>query len=203
MTFFRVWKTTFPLGTNESNTASREIRNIRHDVDERIDSLGIAFSDDPIVGTNLKYDYFSWCAWNWSGETNITLSSPSGSGINLGNSTQHNIFCPINIPRGCIITTLDVQSSIGNGSAGSVGYMRLKYVDCTGGSAAITTIESFLLSSGAGAVNDEFTLATPHTIDTTATNYKYYYLELDVLNAAAASTFFGARLGYKTPPLFW
>lgn len=61
MAFTNVWSNIIPAGSDPANTADDEIRQLRLDIDERMDSIVGDWSADPIVGLTTIRKTVHWC----------------------------------------------------------------------------------------------------------------------------------------------
>jgi len=194
MAYTNAWNEALP-GDNDPATAAADMRKIRLDVRERMETLlgpGNWITDPVSFATALQVMYIPHHAFQLysnSGSSTLTVGTAGIAHSAVGGSVTY--YAPLYIPRGVSVSQLSV---IGTTTAGgSTITATLEELDATTGTVALNVRGTATMPTGTaqGVVSASIT----HTIDSTATNYKLYYFKV-VVNTATGATFTGLSLTY-------
>lgn len=200
MAYTNIWSVLTPANLDSSAGAAADMRKIRLDIQERMETLlGTGnWATDPVtvLGSSDLYLMYHWSDFNILSATGgVTWAAVVGTqyGIAPSSTTTGTMYCPMVIPRGVTITSIEI---LGGTGATSTLTLTLEDIDATTGTIALTTHAT--ASMLAGTTQSSKASATVSVqVDTTLTNYRHYYLKL-VLVASSANTawFQGARVNY-------
>ena len=147
MAYSRAWSNITPTGSALANTIDDEVRNLRQDIQERMDTLLGAgkWATDPVADLTGKVLYIPGWAGMKGADTGVGFVAAS-DGLSLTNLGNCIWYIPIVLPQGCTITGIQVPYSLGAGQTldvilTSVGGANL-------GSASVSGISSGNLSLG-------------------------------------------------------
>lgn len=191
MAYTNVWSTATPANSDPA-TAAADIRKLRLDIQERMDTiLGSGnWAADPVpVSSNVLKEYIHWSQFvPYSGAAAWSAASGSLYGVSPNAGGTYVMYAPIIIPRGVTITELEITGQTNVGSTNTFT-LTLESVDATTGTVAQATLATATIptqtpqttkSSGAVSV----------AIDSTSTNYIFYYLKLAITAAGSGSCWF-------------
>lgn len=198
MAYTNVWSTSTPANLDSSSGAAADMRKIRLDIQERMETLlGVGnWSVDPVgVLSNDLFMMFHWSDFSMLSGTAGAWTAAVGTlyGASYGSANTAAFYCPLILPRGVEITEIEV---LGQTGAGSSLTLTLEEVDATTGTVTQTTHATATMAAGTTqSAKSSGTVSV--TIDSTLTNYKFYYLKLVYVWAAATTAFQGAKVTYN------
>lgn len=116
MAYSRAWSNVTPSGSALANTVDDEIRNLRVDIQERLDTiLGAGkWATDPIADLTSKVLYIPGWAGMKGADTGVGFVDNT-YGLSLTNNGNAIWFIPIVLPQGCTITGIQIPYSVGVG----------------------------------------------------------------------------------------
>lgn len=199
MAYTNVWSTTSPANGDPASGAAADIRKVRVDLYERMLSLGIDLSNDPIIvldGDNYLYVHWSQFqviagASLWTvniGVNHYGVSPDTGA-------ASYTMLAPLMLPRGVEITEIVV---FGKTATSGTITINLKRLDMTSGSAVPSTLATVAIAADQNQ-KTETTGAISVTLDSTgATNLYFYYVEcILVENGTGDTQFQGVKIKYE------
>lgn len=200
MSYTNTWSTTTPANTDSSAGAAADMRKIRLDIQERMETLlGTGnWATDPVtlIGSDALFLMYHWSDFNILSVTGgVTWSAAAGTqyGVTPNGATTTVFYCPMIIPRGVTITSIEV---LGGTGASSTLTGVLEDLDATTGTVAVTTHATVAMLAGT-TQTAKVSSTISVQVDSTLTNYKFYYLKLTlVAGAASAAWFQGIRVNY-------
>lgn len=193
MAYTNVWNTTNPVGSDPASNADDDIRKLRLDIQERMDTvLGTGnWTVDPVVSwTGANTLFLSWGAFSIiTGGATWTNAAGSNYGLTTATPGTYQLYAHVPVPRGVVITGISV---VGRTSASATIVGTLESVDATTSVPVQATLATVTLPVGTDqTVIDSSVLAV--TVNSTSTNYLFYYLHI----AMGAGTYFhGVRITY-------
>lgn len=197
MTYTRGWSTIIPANADAASGAASDMRNIRVDIEERMDTLLGAgeWAKDPIevflADQFLMYHWSDFAVLTSSGGT-WGASAGTLYGVTNGTLNTGVLYCPCLLPRGVTVTSIELLGQTGAG--GSIT-ATLESIDATTG----TITQSTHATASMAASVTQSAVVSPTvaiTIDATLTNYKFYYLKISFTAGSSNSWFQGVRVNY-------
>jgi hypothetical protein len=198
MAYTRAWSTAIPANTDPASGAPSDMSAIRVDLQERMDTLlGTGeWAKDPVgILMNDLFMMFHWSDFMaLSGSVAAwTAAVASLYGANYGSANTVAFYCPLILPRGVEITDIEV---LGQTGASSSLTLTLEVVDATSGTPTQTTLATATMAAGT-TQSAKSSGAVSVTIDSTVTNYKFYYLKLIYVWGSSSTWFQGAKVTYN------
>lgn len=192
MPYTNAWAVTNnPAGTDPSSNTDDDIRKLRLDLYERMLTLGIDLSDDPIELTTVRYHYLHWSEFNPLGAAIIANTN----GLATNSSGTYRAYAPLILPRGSNVS--EIATQIVTGASDTSIKVMLKKVD---DAATVTTLAT--ITVGANQALATHVAPLDETLDD-AGAYEYYYLEVEFIVAAGQTgRLYGVRVEY-TPTKLW
>lgn len=204
MAYTNAWSTTSPANTDPASNAATDMRKIRVDVAERIETLIGAgnFSEDPIVVVSPTYSHrIHWSEFQvYSGSASWGVASTSAYGLYSTSTTTSTLYAPVLLPRG--VTVIELAAYGANHSSSGTMIFTLESIDAT--TSTVTQTTHATVSIPVGDSQNRFDSGTVSvTIDSTSGNYIFYYIKLVMTNPASttATHFQGVELTYTRPNL--
>lgn len=198
MAYTNVWSTATPANSDPA-TAAADIRKLRLDIQERMETLVGAgnWGTDPVpLSTNNMGQYLPWQQFQpYSGAASWSAVGGSLYGVSPNAGGTYTFYCPIVIPRGVTITELEITGQTNVGSTNSLT-ATLESIDATTGTVAQTTLATATIPTQTPQTTKSSGVVSV-AIDSTATNYIFYYVKLVmVANASGTCWFQGVRVKY-------
>ena len=122
MTYTRTWTTTAPADTSAANQLGLDIRQLRQDIQDRMNSIVVDWTADPVVpqailggGANNKVIYMGSQAFNYNSPLNSDQSVTYGNGVTgltstaTGSSAPPTLFCSFPLPQGITINQVFIN----------------------------------------------------------------------------------------------
>lgn len=108
MAFTNPWSNIIPAGSDPANTADDEIRQLRLDIDERMDTIVADWSADPIVNLTGIRKTVHWSDGNFDPLGSDTMTDGwmvFGIGVHPATKDVQNVWrLPMDIPVGAVLT---------------------------------------------------------------------------------------------------
>lgn len=198
MAYTNTWSTTTPANTDSSAGAAADMRKIRLDIQERMETLlGVGnWSTDPIVVFAANnFLMYHWSDFVILSTSAVTYSALAGSlyGVTPNSAANVTLYCPMVLPRGVTITTIEI---IGQTASTSTLTLTLESIDATTGTVTQTTHATATMA-GATTQSAKASSVVAVTVDAVVTNYQFYYLKLVMYAHASSGAWFqGVRVNY-------
>lgn len=191
--YSRSWRNTLPSRGTPSDLIDEEIRQVRTDFQERLESVGIDLTTNNTTVTQTRHNFVHWSRFikiggNWTG---ATLTGTFGFGVAITNQvTGQDFYFPITTARG---VTLDEVSLIANVANGTVGWEIYRVDAATN---AKTSHASGTLTAPLAA-GEHLLTGSDLTIDDNPNNFYLYHLKITVTPGNPGSiTLYGVHLKY-------
>lgn len=192
MAYTNVWSVLTPANTDPASGAASDMRKIRLDVQERMETLlGTGkWADDPITAYVKDVPWFI----HWSRFVALAGTTPtsvnSQFGLAVGGTTT--FYAPVSLPRGITISEMSLFGSTGPGSQ----VLTLESIDATTGTVTQATLATVTMGASLSQ-HKETVSGLSVAIDDDITNFIYYYLKLVSTFSSSANGFQGALLKFS------
>lgn len=204
MTYTKAWRSTVPSRNAPKNTIDDEIRSLRLDFQERLNTVvsGVgSLASDPVIPlTASRFQAYHWSQFKQSAESPAGAVSPISTKFGLGapllTTTQYNLS--ISLPIGDVIQSIHLSSE--TTATGTIVWT-VHSLETAAVPYVHTSIATGTLTATAQA---NTALVTAAALTITAT--KFYYVTLTLHESAGAYSdwgFQGVRVIYDSKPLVY